>query len=330
MELKIKEWKEFRLGDIFDKLPIKKFNSIPENQGNFYFISSTSFNNGVTSKVAYDSNKTKVSNCITVSTNGECLDCFYQSAECYVSTDVEILKNNDLNEYHYLFLLPVIEKEKYRYSYGRKPKGSKVFDITIKLPSTNNNTPDWDYMEKYIKTLLERESSSYAERYLDGEQMTLDINNWKWFSLNKIFNIYTGDDIVINELETGVIPVVSHSHENNGISCYTTQLKRKIYNHKKCLSIAQIGSFKSFVQLRDFYIATRVKVLEFKNIEPNIYIMVFLCSILNKENWRYSYGRNPTGKLPYLEIKLPAKPDGSIDWDYMEKYIKQLPYSKYI
>jgi hypothetical protein len=47
----------------------------------------------------------------------------------------------------------LIEKEKYRFAYGRK-FGTKRMKITkIKLPITTNSTPDWQFMEDYIKSL---------------------------------------------------------------------------------------------------------------------------------------------------------------------------------
>lgn len=153
MTLDINNWKEFRLGDIFSKLKIRKFNSVPENEGKINYVSSTTTNNGISSKVDYDFSKTIIKDSLTISTNGECLDCFYQNQDTYVSTDVEVIKKDNLNKYHYMFLIPIIERNKYRYSYGRKPKGEKIFDTTIKLLAKPDGSIDWDYMEKYIKQL---------------------------------------------------------------------------------------------------------------------------------------------------------------------------------
>ncbi len=47
MELKISEWKEFKVSDIFEKRKIKKLSSIPKQQGDIAFISSQSTNNGI-------------------------------------------------------------------------------------------------------------------------------------------------------------------------------------------------------------------------------------------------------------------------------------------
>jgi hypothetical protein len=72
---------------------------------------------------------------------------------------------------------------------------------------------------------------------------------------------------------------------------------------------------------------------------------MFLSTILNKEDYKYSYGRaRIKSKLEEEIIKLPIKrnPDktpfvdddctysdeGYVpDWEFMEEYIKSLPYS---
>ena len=55
---------------------------------------------------------------------------------------------------------------------------------------------------------------------------------------------------------------------------------------------------------------------------------MFLVTILNLEKYRYNYGRKASqARMKERSIKLPAK-NGQPDWQFMEKYIKSLPYSK--
>ena len=55
---------------------------------------------------------------------------------------------------------------------------------------------------------------------------------------------------------------------------------------------------------------------------------MFLCSLIEKEKYRWAYGRKwrPV-RMPNSLIKLPATKEGQPDWDFMESYIKSLPYS---
>ncbi len=54
-------------------------------------------------------------------------------------------------------------------------------------------------------------------------------------------------------------------------------------------------------------------------------------AILNLENYRYAYMRKPkNGLIGLTKIKLPSNQNGDPDWQFMEDYIKSLPYSKYL
>ena len=60
----------------------------------------------------------------------------------------------------------------------------------------------------------------------------------------------------------------------------------------------------------------------------NKYIALFLTTILNLEQYRYNYGRKCSQtRMKEISIKLPAK-NNQPDWQFMEDYIKSLPYSK--
>lgn len=149
------KWKEFTIGNIFEKPNVIKYSSIPENEGQIPFISSTSDNNGIAKYIDDESNCVN-GNCITVSTNGDCFDVFYQPKKFVVSTDVDVLINNKLNKYNAMFICSVLRLEKPKWSYGRKPKNNKVYQTIIKLPAKKikgKYEPDWKSMEKYIKSL---------------------------------------------------------------------------------------------------------------------------------------------------------------------------------
>ncbi len=150
MKLEDRSWLEFRVGDIFEEISIKKLSKSPEDLGDVAFVSSTSLNNGVNN--FYDVSPI-IKNVISVSTNGACFDCFYHDYPIAVSNDVEILYSKNLNKFNGLFICTVLKKEKDKWSYGRKPKNNKVFNTVIKLPANDNNNPDWKFMEDYIKEI---------------------------------------------------------------------------------------------------------------------------------------------------------------------------------
>ncbi|WCR56079.1 MAG: hypothetical protein PG979_000136 [Rickettsia asembonensis] len=47
-----------------------------------------------------------------------------------------------------MFIVTILDLERYRYSFGKK-YGKNI----IKLPATSQGTPDWEFMENYIKSL---------------------------------------------------------------------------------------------------------------------------------------------------------------------------------
>lgn len=120
------------------------------------FIGATDSNNGITSYHNEDDvEKFYEGNSITVSNDGSIGNAFYQKNIFTCSHSVNILrpKIGNWNEYSALFICTLIEKEKYRWAYGRKWRPSRMPDSTIKIPITPNGTPDWQWMEEYIKGL---------------------------------------------------------------------------------------------------------------------------------------------------------------------------------
>ena len=61
----------------------------------------------------------------------------------------------------------------------------------------------------------------------------------------------------------------------------------------------------------------------------NKYIAFFLIAVLRMEKFRYDYGRKWTvdKQMKDTQIKLPVDAHGNPDYDFMERYIKSLPYS---
>lgn len=79
-------------------------------------------------------------NCITVTNDGSVGNAFYQLGDFTCSHSVNVLrsKSGEWNKYSAVFVCTLIEKEKYRWAYGRKWRPSRMPDSTIKLPVTSN------------------------------------------------------------------------------------------------------------------------------------------------------------------------------------------------
>lgn len=172
-----KKWKSFSYDEIF---VIKKgyYNKKPPisiNRIGVPFIGASENHNGVTSfismsdlnkysrdgKVVIDEKigrKLFDAKCITVPNNGASVaESSYQSVPFTCSHDVNPIylkdKNVEFSSAIGLFLATLIRAEKYRWSYGRKWRPIRMSESTIKLPVKANGTPDWFFMENYIKSL---------------------------------------------------------------------------------------------------------------------------------------------------------------------------------
>lgn len=120
--------------------------------GNDNYLGAIDSNNGVRQKIKAD--YLWSANCITVNYNGSIGEAFYQSEPFWASDDVNVLypKGWELNKHIGLFIATVIKAERPKYNYGRKWTKSIMEKSIIKLP-TKNGKPDFEYMEKYIKSL---------------------------------------------------------------------------------------------------------------------------------------------------------------------------------
>ena len=145
-------WEEFMLGDLFSIEKGKRLTKENMFNGPDNYLGAISSNNGVRQKITADF--LWVPNCITVNYNGSVGEAFYQSEPFWASDDINILypKNWTLNKYIGLFIATVIKLERPKYNYGRKWTKSIMETSIIKLPS-KNHSPDFDCMERYIKSL---------------------------------------------------------------------------------------------------------------------------------------------------------------------------------
>lgn len=151
-------WQDYKLGKLFNKIykaDAHVKNDIDNfehgNSNRLEFITRTDSNNGCDCFV----NKNDVcgienGNAIII---GDTTSTIYYQANSFVAGDhIVVCRANWINKYTALFLKTILEKERYRYSYGRSFKMDLIKSTIVKLP-TNNNLPDWTFMENYIKSL---------------------------------------------------------------------------------------------------------------------------------------------------------------------------------
>ena len=340
-------WKWFRYDEIFD---IKSFHGDTLQdleEGNIPYISATEDNNGVNGYI--DSDIFCEGNKITVSRNGSVGVSFYQPNKFYPSPDdvrIFALKDFLLTPYIAMFLCVLIEKEKYRYTYGRKFGTNRMKASLIKLPVTPEGLPDWQYMEDFVKDTIipqlpKKAQKVWLKKYetkplLDMKPL-LNTQDWKWFKINQFCEKpYKAKAYNANELiecspdNKDAILYVTRTDVNNGCKGFVIN---DGFDAVEAGSAITIGDTTStiYYQAKDFICGDHIVVLRSNHF--NIYTGLFITALLNRERYRYNYGRAFTMDIiEQTKLKLPSitnsEGEDIPDWQFMEDYIKSLPYSK--
>lgn len=150
------------------------------------------------------------------------------------------------------------------------------------------------------------------------------------FSIDEIFELYQGNGFeLINMEETpcGNTNFVSRSSQDNGVVATISPIDGEVPFESGLITVALGGSVLStFVQDKPFYTAFHLMVLKPK-FSLSIYSKLYLCTQIEANKYRYSYGRQANKTLKHLLLRLPITNSGAPNFKYMESYIKSLPYS---
>ena len=304
------------------------------------FVSRTSSNNGVSAKVKLiDSVKLNPSNTISVSCGGSVMESFLQKEPYYSGRDIYILiPKLELTDSELLYYCMCLQLNKYRYNYGRQ--ANKTLK-NISIPP-RDEIPKWVYNTEF-PTSLTKES-------INQESLLVNTSNWKTFKYGGKDGVFIIKNGYYNKkpehTEVGNIPFISAAGHTNGITDYYSlfdiennhkdedgkehPLSKKIFKGN-CVTVVNNGSSVgcAFYQKDDFTCSHDINILYLKNREWNKYIAMFICTLISLDKYRWTYGRKwRPSRMPSSEIKLPVNASGEIDWDFMENFIKGLPYSK--
>lgn len=380
MNLNMADWKKFVLKDIFYiKYGVNlELNACEEalDEKAIAFVSRTESNNGVSARVSLkDGVNPQKKGLITVAGGGSVLSTFVQPEPFYSGRDLYTLDvKEDVSQEIKFFLTTLISANKYKYNYGRQANKTLPF-IEINLPIQHNAdgtpfidvkkkysddgyVPDWQFMEDYMKSLHHKPLTT---KQLVSGATTLIYDDWKEFMLKDVFTLKGGFYNKKPEHSSeGDIPFLASTESNNGVTeLYNIEdikgwdkvgneddtLDKKLYKGN-CIAVTVNGSVcNAFYQKEQFTCSHDITAFYVRHYKMNPYLAMFLCTIIMKDKYRWSYGRKPhdAKKFGKSVIKLPVQhnADGTIfidkkhtyseegyvpDWQFMEDYIKSLPY----
>lgn len=159
-----KEWKTFKIIEIFQKIQRgKRLKKADHLQGNTPYASSTSLNNGIDGFVGNKTNVRIFKNCLTLANSGSVGCTFYQPFNIVASDHVTMLENNTLNKYIYLFLSSMLSRLNEKYSFNREINDTRLSKEKILLPIRLDGSPDYEYMEQYMKYQEYQKIKEYLE-----------------------------------------------------------------------------------------------------------------------------------------------------------------------
>lgn len=319
-------WKEFRVGDLFD-MSLSKDDIQPKStvEGDIPLISSGKTNNGIVAYIQDDKATIQKADTITVDMFGKA---FYQANSYYCVSHgrVNILTPKfDINEYIGLFVASVIEKvSNEKYEFNSMCTGKKLAEDIVSLPATSDGQPDWDYMESYMKAVMEESEKSLENlRKVDDTKHLIDASGWGEFRIEDIFDVIKGTRLTKADMKDGTIKFVGSSAMNNGET-------HRIENNEKLhpantITVCYNGSVgETFYQDEIFWASDDVNVL-YPKFDMTKLMAMFICPIIKSVGQKYAFiDKWKQEDMKNETIRLPITSTGEPDWQYMEDYMRRI------
>ena len=307
-----------KVSDIFDvkygvDLELINCEIADDNDPNYVnFVSRTAENNGVSAKVKLrEGIVPQPAGTISCAAGGSVLSTFLQEKPYYSGRDLFVLTPKyEMSKKEKLFWCTAIKFNDYKYNYCIQANKT-LSDIVIP-----DSLPKWvDNVDiKEIKT----ENISTNKK--------INLTNWKYFKIEDLFDVIGSSTTPLTKLEEigeGKYPYVTTQAKNNGIAGYYDFFTEK--GNVLTVDSAVLGYCT--YQANNFSASDHVELL-IPKFKMNKYIGLFFVTIINKENFRYNYGiKFNKGKIKQTKIKLPVTSEGMVDFNYMEKFIRSLPYA---
>lgn len=286
------------------------------------FVSRTSNNNGVVARVSpMPEIEPNPAHTLSLAGGGSVLSCFYQDEEYYSGRDLFILSPKEpMTKNEMLLYSYIIGANKYKYNYGRQANKT-IRDLL--LPELSE-----------LKVLQWRNINSnyeFNKSTVNKKNSTFTVSKWDYFRIKDIFRIIEKCKCsnATELLEDGDdIAYIGAKKDENGVMRYV-KYNEMLVTKGNCMVF--IGDGQGSVgyclyQPKDF-IGSSTLVAGYNN-HLNPYTALFLVTILDMERYRYSFGRKYNkNAILNSKIKLPVNSEGNPDWQFMEDYIKSLPYS---
>lgn len=148
-------WKAFRMFDLgFVVYHGQRLNKAQRIDGNVPFVTAGFENRGITQFIGND--RPVYRKAITVDMFG---NCFFQVDDCAGDDNVYFFVNDDMPDIIKLFVsvsIGIVTAG--QFDYTRQFRQGDADSLMTMLPATPDGDPDWAYMERYMKSVMECEA----------------------------------------------------------------------------------------------------------------------------------------------------------------------------
>ncbi len=253
---------------------------------------------------------------LTVALGGSLLSAFVQQTPFYTAQNVAVLSpvDSEMPLLHRLYYAMCIRHNAFRYStYGREANRTLG---TLELPESIS---DWVEGAE-VPTHKGLMASA-------GKQIPLtDPSTWREFSMGELFEIKKGKRLTKASRVPGAIRFVGASEKHNGITDrndLTPTFKggqlTVVYNGNS------VGW--AFYQDQPFFASDDVNVLDPRR-PVSVHALLFVAAVIKHNRSRYTYGYKwNLARMVETPVRLPSTAVGDPDWNYMDEFMKGLPFS---
>lgn len=327
------EWKEFRVGDLFDIHPTKAYkctNAELLDGGGINVVVNSAYDNGIGGTSTFS--PTENGNMITFSDTVDANTIFYQKSPFVGYPHVQGLYpvgkyQNAWTQGSLQYFVTVFRERALAvgFDYGNKFRRDIAANLFVKLPSTSDGAPDWAYMESYMANLETRVADSLTLLHAakDAEKKKVDTREWGEFRVGELFDAERGKVKNIQPLTHGATPIIAAGAYNQGIAgMYDID---SAYKNRITVSCNGAGCGSTFYHPYEFNVnGDAITLIEKKCMSDRA--KQFVACILNATFTRkFSYEEKCSPQKALAEaMRLPMDKTGQPDWAYMEEYMRKV------
>ena len=161
------KWKEFLIEDLADIMSGQDIYERERIDGTTPYLTATALQNGIGYFVG-NNNGTLSEGCISVNRNGSVGYAFYHPYYALFGNDTRRVLPFCKNRWVNFFVARAITQQKDKFGYGLKLGTERLKKQKIMLPVKSDDIPDYEYMEKFMRSIEYRILKRYIDQRLNS------------------------------------------------------------------------------------------------------------------------------------------------------------------